>query len=262
MADLFDNPAGLDGFEFIEFSAPGKGVLKPVFATMGFTKIARHRSKDVELWRQGGINLITNYEPSIRRRGTSAASTGRRRAAWASACATRARRTTTCSPGRRARAASRRARWNSTCLHPRHRQARSSTSSTATKRTKFQGALSIYDIDFDYLPGVDRHPVGAGFSADRPPDPQRLRRAHEVLGGLLREAVQLPRDPLLRHQGRIHRAHVQGADGARRQDPHSRSTRKARAARARSRNSCASSTARASSTSRSSATTSSRAGTA
>lgn len=63
MADLFENPAGLDGFEFIEFSAPEKGMLEPVFETMGFVKIARHRSKDVELWRQGGINLITNYEP-------------------------------------------------------------------------------------------------------------------------------------------------------------------------------------------------------
>ena len=31
MADLFDNPAGLDGFEFIEFSAPETGVLEPVF---------------------------------------------------------------------------------------------------------------------------------------------------------------------------------------------------------------------------------------
>ena len=62
MADLFDNPAGLDGFEFIEFSAPQKGQLEPVFETMGFTNIAHHRSKDVSLWRQGGINLITNYE--------------------------------------------------------------------------------------------------------------------------------------------------------------------------------------------------------
>jgi len=64
MADLFDNPAGLDGFEFIEFSAPEPGQLEPVFETMGFVKIARHRSKQVELWRQGGINLITNYEPN------------------------------------------------------------------------------------------------------------------------------------------------------------------------------------------------------
>src|SRR3546814_21142156 len=37
-------------------------MLEPVFAAMGFTKIARHRTKDVELWRQGGINFITNYE--------------------------------------------------------------------------------------------------------------------------------------------------------------------------------------------------------
>ncbi|MEM1104687.1 MAG: 4-hydroxyphenylpyruvate dioxygenase, partial [Pseudomonadota bacterium] len=63
MTDLFDNPAGLDGFEFIEFSAPEKGLLEPVFEAIGFTRIARHRSKDVELWRQGDINLISNYEP-------------------------------------------------------------------------------------------------------------------------------------------------------------------------------------------------------
>ena len=61
--DLFDNPAGLDGFEFVEFCAPEKGVLEPVFEAMGFTRVAQHRSKDVHLWRQGGINLIANYEP-------------------------------------------------------------------------------------------------------------------------------------------------------------------------------------------------------
>jgi len=48
-SDIFDNPIGLDGFEFVEFSAPEKGVLEPVFEAMGFTRIARHRSKDVEL---------------------------------------------------------------------------------------------------------------------------------------------------------------------------------------------------------------------
>ena len=39
MADLFDNPLGLDGFEFVEFSAPEKGIPEPVFAGMGFTQI-------------------------------------------------------------------------------------------------------------------------------------------------------------------------------------------------------------------------------
>ena len=47
MADLFENPLGLDGFEFIEFCAPERGALEPVFTAMGFNLIARHRSKDV-----------------------------------------------------------------------------------------------------------------------------------------------------------------------------------------------------------------------
>jgi len=40
MADLFDNPVGLDGFDFVEFCAPEKGVLEPVFEAMGFTHVA------------------------------------------------------------------------------------------------------------------------------------------------------------------------------------------------------------------------------
>jgi len=63
MSDLFENPLGLDGFEFLEFSAPEKGVLELAFERMGFSLVARHRSKDVQLWRQGNINLIANYEP-------------------------------------------------------------------------------------------------------------------------------------------------------------------------------------------------------
>jgi 4-hydroxyphenylpyruvate dioxygenase len=63
MPDLFENPIGLDGFEFVEFTAPEKGQIEPVFESMGFTRVARHRRKDVELWRQGAINLVTNYEP-------------------------------------------------------------------------------------------------------------------------------------------------------------------------------------------------------
>ena len=50
MPDLFENPIGLDGFEFVEFCAPEKGVVEPVFEAMGFSHIADHRSKDVQLW--------------------------------------------------------------------------------------------------------------------------------------------------------------------------------------------------------------------
>ncbi|MDX1500413.1 MAG: 4-hydroxyphenylpyruvate dioxygenase [Woeseiaceae bacterium] len=63
MPDLFENPMGLDGFEFVEFASPEPGVLEPVFDALGFTAVARHRSKQVTLYRQGGINFILNEEP-------------------------------------------------------------------------------------------------------------------------------------------------------------------------------------------------------
>ena len=65
MTDLFDNPLGLDGFEFLEFSAPDKGVLEASFAAMGFTLVARHRSKDVQLWRQGQINFVARDRSTL-----------------------------------------------------------------------------------------------------------------------------------------------------------------------------------------------------
>ncbi|MCM0613202.1 4-hydroxyphenylpyruvate dioxygenase [Marinobacter sediminum] len=63
MADLFDNPMGLMGFEFIEFASPTPNTLEPLFEMMGFTKVANHRSKNVSLYRQGEINLVLNSEP-------------------------------------------------------------------------------------------------------------------------------------------------------------------------------------------------------
>jgi len=62
MADLFENPMGLDGFEFVEFASPTPGVLEPVFDMLGFTAVAKHRSKNVTLYRQGNINFILNEE--------------------------------------------------------------------------------------------------------------------------------------------------------------------------------------------------------
>jgi len=64
MADLFDNPMGLQGFEFVEFASPTPNVLEPVFELLGFTRVANHRSKDVALYRQGEINFIVNNEPA------------------------------------------------------------------------------------------------------------------------------------------------------------------------------------------------------
>ncbi len=60
--DQHDNPMGLDGFEFVEFAAGAPGLLEPVFEMLGFEQVARHRSKDVRLWRQNDVNFIINYE--------------------------------------------------------------------------------------------------------------------------------------------------------------------------------------------------------
>ncbi|MHB1667705.1 MAG: 4-hydroxyphenylpyruvate dioxygenase [Thiomonas sp.] len=57
------NPMGTDGFEFVEYTAPEPEKLGALFAQLGFRAIARHRHKNVTLWRQGGINFIVNAEP-------------------------------------------------------------------------------------------------------------------------------------------------------------------------------------------------------
>ena len=59
----WDNPMGTDGFEFVEYAAPDPKAMGALFEQMGFAAIARHRHKDVTLYRQGEINFIINAEP-------------------------------------------------------------------------------------------------------------------------------------------------------------------------------------------------------
>lgn len=66
MADAvhsFANPMGTDGFEFVEYTVPDPAVLIALFEALGFEAVAWHRSKDVTLYRQGGINFLVNAEP-------------------------------------------------------------------------------------------------------------------------------------------------------------------------------------------------------
>jgi 4-hydroxyphenylpyruvate dioxygenase len=161
MADLFHNPAGLDGFEFIEFSAPEKGILEPVFETMGFVKVAQHRSKDVHLWRQGNINLVTNYEPKspafyfAREHGPSACGMGFRvkdaKAAYDHLLEQGAEPVDVRTGPMELRIPGIRGIGNS-IIYLVDRYA-----------DEGEDGLSIYDIDFDYLDGVERFPEGCGF---------------------------------------------------------------------------------------------------
>jgi len=151
-----DNPLGLDGFEFVEFAAPERGLLEPVFAAMGFVQVARHRSKDVQLWRQGGINLIANYEPRspaayfAAEHGPSACGMG-----WRVKDAARAY----------AEAVARGAEPVEVATGPmelRLPAIRGIGGSLIYLIDRYGEDLSIYDIDFVFEPGVDRHPAGAG----------------------------------------------------------------------------------------------------
>ena len=62
MSQTSENPMGTDGFEFVEYAAPDPAALDTLFRNMGFVVVARHRSKDVTLYRQGGVNFILNAE--------------------------------------------------------------------------------------------------------------------------------------------------------------------------------------------------------
>lgn len=57
------NVAGTDGFEFVEFAHPDAGKLETLFSSMGYAEVARHKSKDISLYRQGKINYLINREP-------------------------------------------------------------------------------------------------------------------------------------------------------------------------------------------------------
>ena len=63
MTELFHNPMGTDGFEFIEYTAPDPELLRSLFEKMGFPATAKHRRKNVTLHSQGDINFIINAEP-------------------------------------------------------------------------------------------------------------------------------------------------------------------------------------------------------
>jgi 4-hydroxyphenylpyruvate dioxygenase len=58
----FTNPAGTDGFEFVEFAHPEPEKLAELFTRMGYVAVAKHRTKDVTVWRQGDINYVINAE--------------------------------------------------------------------------------------------------------------------------------------------------------------------------------------------------------
>ena len=157
MADLFENPMGLMGFEFVEFASPTPNVMEPVFEMLGFTKVADHRSKDVALYRQGDINFIVNREPKSVA-SYFAAEHG------PSACGMAFRVKGSQQAFRRALELG---------AQPMDLQAGPMELNLPAIKgiggaplyliDRFGDGKSIYDIDFNFIEGVDHHPKGHGF---------------------------------------------------------------------------------------------------
>ena len=157
MADLFENPIGLDGFEFLEFTAPKKGMLEPIFEAMGFTLVARHKSKDVELWRQGDINLLSNYEKKCH-----AAYYAEEHGPSACGMAFRVKD----SQHAYKEVLARGAQPMDTHTGPMELKLpaiKGIGGAMLYLIDRYEDENTIYDIDFNWIEGVDRHPEGCGF---------------------------------------------------------------------------------------------------
>ncbi len=158
MADLFENPMGLDGFEFVEFASPEPGVLEPVFERLGFAAVARHRSKRVTLYRQGGINFILNEEPK-----SVAAYFAQEHGPSACGMAFRVK------DAHRAYSRARELGAQPIDIPTGPMELRLPAikgigGAPLYLIDRYAPGSSIYDIDFEYLADVERYPQGCGFT--------------------------------------------------------------------------------------------------
>ena len=146
-----DNPIGLDGIEFIEYATSKPQALGQVLEMMGFRPVARHRSREVLLYRQGGMNIVVNAHP----RDAAGATHGEAAPAIA-AVAFRVRD---------ARAAYRYVLEHGGWEVPTHPEAMElnipaihGVGGSRIYLVDRYREFSIYDVDFIPIPGVERHP--------------------------------------------------------------------------------------------------------
>jgi 4-hydroxyphenylpyruvate dioxygenase len=156
--DLWDNPMGTDGFEFVEYTAPDTAELGRLFERLGFVKIARHRSKDVSLFRQGDVNFIVNAEPESFAQAFA-------RLHGPSVCAMAFRVEDAGAAQKRAIALGARPVAGQIGPMELNIPAIEGIGGSLLYLVDRWGARgTIYDIDFVPLAGVDPHPPGVGFT--------------------------------------------------------------------------------------------------
>jgi 4-hydroxyphenylpyruvate dioxygenase len=158
---LWDNPLGTDGFEFVEYAAPDPAALGRLFEQLGFKAVAKHRSKNVLLYRQGEINFIVNAEP-----GSFAQAFARVHGPSICAIAFRVR-----DAAFAYKSAVEQGAWGVEA-HPGPMELNipaikgigDSLIYLVDRYPKGGTGVSIYDIDFVPLAGAEQHPRGAGLT--------------------------------------------------------------------------------------------------
>lgn len=155
----FENPMGVNGFEFVEFSAPDGKLLHDLFPRLGFTAVARHKTKEVTLYRQGDCNFLVNGEPD-------------------SFASDFAAKHGPCACGFGIRFSRPAADVHDTALAKGAQAVGDKEDTRAVSAPVIQGIGGsmlylvdkygdrgeVYEDEFDYLDGVDRHPQGFGLT--------------------------------------------------------------------------------------------------
>ena len=155
----FENPMGVDGFEFVEFAAPDAQRLHDLFPRLGFTRVAHHKRRKVTLYRQGQCNFLVNEEPD-------------------SFAADFAKRHGPCACGFAIRF-SKPAAWVRDQVMAKgaaaitHKEGSKAVNvpvisgiggSMLYLVDRYGAKGEVYDSEFEYLAGVDRHPRGFGLT--------------------------------------------------------------------------------------------------
>lgn len=155
--DLWDNPMGTDGFEFVEYSSPEPEKLAELFKSLGFVAVAKHRHKNVTLFRQGDINFILNDQPDSHAERFSA-----EHGPCACAMAFRVKDAAAAYEGLLERGAE----GVESGAGPMELNipAIKGIGGSLVYLVDRYGDRSIYDVDFEPIPGVDQNPAGNGLT--------------------------------------------------------------------------------------------------
>ncbi len=155
----FENPMGIDGFEFVEFAAPDAAPLHALFKQMGFSAVLKHKARDITVYRQGTVNFVVNADPE-----SFAADFAKAHGPSACGFAIRFKKpagevlATVIGNGGEA---------------IDHREATKAVNAPVVKGIgdcmlylvdRYGAAGSIFDADFAPIPGADQHPPGFGLT--------------------------------------------------------------------------------------------------